>query len=231
MKSLNKYTLFARYIPGLITLLPASLIYFFITKKHAQYELTEYLLSMSFLFGISGTFILTYFIAMVTRELGSLLEERYFHKKSGFPTTYRLLWTDTKFSKQDKKHYAEKIRTDFGLILLNEQQEVSDNAEAIKLLNRASRLLSTKYQQHSQVKEANISYGFARNVSGGVIISLPLSLAGITMGYTQHIPALIVWSSFLALLNTLLIAFHKSWITRNSEKYAEKILSVYFNDK
>jgi len=137
MKLVNKYIFFARYLPGLITLLPASLIYFFVTKEYAQYELTEYILSIPFFCGVSATFIITYFVSMVTRELGSSLERRYFHKNVGFPSTYNLLWSGTKLSQQEKRLYSEMIKAEFGLNLLNEQQEASDRHEAIKLLIQA----------------------------------------------------------------------------------------------
>lgn len=230
MKLFNRYIFFARYLPGLITLLPASLIYFYITKEYAKYKLSDYMLSVPFFCGVSATFIITYFVSMVTREFGSLLEARYFHKRMGFPSTYNLLWSGTKLSRQDKQRYAEKIKREFQLSLFDEHQEASDRDEAIRLLNQASRLLSTKYQQNAQVKEANIAYGFARNVSGGALISLPLSIIGIILGAILPVPALTLWSSFLSALSLIIIMFHKPWIILNAEKYSEKILSVYFNE-
>lgn len=231
MKLFNKYIFLARYLPALITLFPASIIYFFVTKVHSQYGLTEYLLSIQFFYGISATFIITYFVSMIIRELGSLLETRYFHRKQGFPSTYNLLWSGTKLSHQDKYKYREKIKSDFEINLFNEQQETYNTTEAIKLLNQATRLLSTKYQQHPQVGEANISYGFARNMSGGALIALPISIAGIIVGFTIHIPALTFWSFCFCIIFLLIALFHKHWIIRNAEKYSEKILAVYFMDK
>jgi hypothetical protein len=227
MKYLNKYVILARYIPGLITLAPASLIYFFVTKQKCDYSLTEYLKSLSFLVDLSGTFVFTFFVSMVVRELGYYLEKKYFKRKLGFPSTYLMLFSDSKLPNQMKNVYGRKIYSDFTLSRLNEIEEAANQQEALKILNQASRLLSTKFQQNSQVNEANIAYGFARNVSGGLIISLPCSLAGVITGIVLKQSSLLLWSATAAIILTSLAVFHKQWIINNAEKYADKLFSIY----
>ena len=227
MKYLNKYTILARYLPGLITLIPASLIYFFLTKQESDYSLSEYLTSITFIVGLSGSFILTFFMSMIVRELGYYLEKKYFKNKLGFPSTYLMLFRDTKFPKQMKNLYGRKIYSDFSLTRLNELEEVNDQPEALRVLSQASRMLSTRYQQNEQVKDANIAYGFCRNVSGGLLISIPSAIAGVCVGMFIHLLPLVFWSALCAGIYVLVAFFHKSWITNNSEKYAEKLFSVY----
>lgn len=231
MKFLNRYTFFARYMPGLISILPVTFIYFFLTKRYSDYELKEYVETVSFFLGISGTLLLTFFIAMVVREFGSVMEKRYFANRSDFPTNYLMLYQNTKMPKQIKDKYRRKILTDFDVSLANESEEIVNEAEAIKLLGQASRLLATRYQQQSQVKDANIAYGFARNVSGGLLLSVPTSVIGLAMGIVLKENALLLWSSVLLFVFVMLLVFHKSWIKSNAEKYAEKLFSVYLSDK
>jgi len=88
MKYLNRYTFFARYIPGLISIFPLTLLYFFLTKRYNDFELKEYFESVTFLLGISATFILTFFVSMIIGEFGSFLENKYFNNRLGFPTNY-----------------------------------------------------------------------------------------------------------------------------------------------
>jgi hypothetical protein len=230
MKFLNKYSFFARYIPGLISVLPLSLLYFFLTKKYTDFELREYFESATFLLGISATFILTFFVSMIVREFGSFLEKKYFNNRLEFPTNYLMLFRNDKLPKQVKERYNAKIKNDYSLNLLDEYTEEGNVKEALKILNQASRLLSTKYQQNEQVKEANISYGFSRNVSGGLFLSIPASVAGVITGYILRENSLTLWSLIAAIIFITLAFFHKQWIIRNAEKYAEKLISVYVGD-
>lgn len=227
MKKFNRYTLYARYIPGLITLLPITLIYFFVTRRYTEFRMGDYLRSTEFVWGLSGTFVLSYFISMIIRELGYFLEQRYFNSKQGLPTTYFMLYNNTKFPTQVKNHYGQKIRNDFQLVRLTAAQELTDSNEAIRILNMATKYISTRYQQHEQIRDANISYGFSRNLSGGLFISLPTSLIGIVIGWKLTESSLIFWSGIASLVFLGIACFHKSWIRINAEKYAEKIFSLY----
>lgn len=231
MKYLNRYTFFARYIPGLISALPLTLLYFFVTKRFNDYELKEYFESVTFILGISATFILTFFISMITRELGSFLEKKYFITNQGFPTNYLMLYQNNNLPNQSKDRYGEKLYTDFGIKRLNAIDENNNIDEAIKILSQASRMVSTKYQQNEQVKDANIAYGFARNLSGGLFISIPASITAIIVGFFLNDDALILWSSVAAIIFIILSFFHKQWIISNAEKYGEKLITVYLSDK
>ena len=231
MKYLNRYTFFARYIPALISIFPLTLIYFFLTKKYSDFKLKEYFESITFLLGISATFILTFFISMIIREFGSFLEKKYFKNRVGFPTTYLMLYQNEELPDQTKARYGDKINNDFGLRRLNEQEEKNNIDQAIKILNQASRMVSTKFQQNEQVKDANIAYGFSRNVSGGLLISIPTSLAGIIIGMVLKQDSLIFWASVSSVIFILLAIFHKQWIVSNAKKYAEKLVSVYLSNK
>ena len=230
MKYLNRYTFFARYLPGLISIFPLTLTYFFVTKTHSDYELKEYFESTTFILGISGTFVLTFFISMITREFGTFLEKKYFDNRNGFPTNYLMLYQNDKLPLQSKKKYGEKLQKDFELRRLDEFEEINNNDEAVKVLTQASRVLSTKYQQNEQIKDANVAYGFARNVSGGLFISLPASLAGIITGIAMKENSLLLWATVSAITFLLIAVFHKKWISQNAKKYAEKLFSVYLLD-
>jgi preprotein translocase subunit SecF len=227
MKYVNKYVLLARYVPGLITLAPLSLIYFFLTKENGDYNLVDYFKSLTFVVGVSGIFILTFFISMVVKELGYYLEKKYFKSQLGFPSTYLMLYSDNSLPTQTKDLYGRKIYADFSLTRLNLVQEANNKQEALKVLNQATRLLSTRYQQNEQVKDANIAYGFSRNLSGGLFIAIPSAIIGIAIALYMQYKPLLLWSAICATIYILLAIFHKVWIINNSEKYAEKLFAVY----
>lgn len=231
MKYINRYTFFARYLPGLISIFPLTLIYFFVTKTYSEYELKEYFESSTFILGISGTFVLTFFVSMVTREFGTFLEKKYFNDRIGFPTNYLMLYQDDKLPNQSKEKYGEKIQSDFGLRRLNELEEKNNVDEAVKILAQASRVLSTRYQQNEQVKDANIAYGFSRNVSGGLFLSVPASIAGIIIGLVLKENSLVLWAIVSTIVFLSIAFLHKKWIKQNAEKYAEKLFSVFLLDK
>lgn len=231
MKYFNKYNFYARYIPGLIALIPLSILYFFITVKYNSYSLDKYFSSLTFLAGLSATFIIGYFTSMVVRELGSFLEHRYFKKRLEFPTNYLLLFSNDKLTSQIKEKFGERIKTDFDITRFNSDEELENKNEALKILNQASKLISTKYQQNTQVKEANIAYGFSRNVSGGLILGIPFSIAGFVTGISIGENILAIWSVVILVTFCLIAIFHKRWIINNAEKYAEKLIAVYIGDR
>jgi Flp pilus assembly protein TadB len=167
---------------------------------------------------------------MIVREFGSTLERKYFKNRLGFPTNYLMLYQNDKLPNQSKDKYGDKIKNDFELRRLNEYEEGNNIGEALKILSQASRLISTKYQQQEQVKDASIAYGFSRNVSGGLLLSIPSSIAGIITGLLLKEYSLLLWSSVVAVIFITLFIFHKQWIIRNAEKYAEKLISVYLSD-
>ncbi len=229
--NLNRYTLFASYLPGLINFIPFTLIYFFGTLKYSDYSISDYVVSLSFIMGFSMTFIMTYFFSIMTKGLGTQLENRYFKNKNGFPTSYLMSFNNNLLPTQTKINYRKKIKIDYKLNLLNSDEEKNEPLEARGILNQASKLLSTKYQQNNQVKDANINYGFVRNLSGGLFISIPFSIASIFFGYFLNDNRLLFWSSVLTLVYILIAIFHKKWLIINAEKYAEKLFSIYFLDK
>lgn len=229
MKYINKYHLFARYIPGIITMLPFTMIYFFITQKYTRLALSDYTVFLKVGLSISITLVGGYVASMISRELGSFLEKKYFINRSNFPTAYLMMYENNKWPLQVKKRYTEKIYLDFGLQLLTEKTEKKNPSEALKLLSQAGRLLATTFQQNTQVKDANIAYGFSRNVSGGLILALPVSVSGIVIAALMQIPAMIVWLSALSILYLLVAIFHKRWIIINAEKYAEKLFAIYLS--
>jgi hypothetical protein len=230
MIKVNRYSLYARYFPGLISIIPVTLIYFFLTARYTEFGLEDYVKSTAFLFGVSGTLVLTYFISMVVRELGCYLERKYYISKQGFPTTYLMLYSNERLPRQTKALYGQRISNDFRITRLTAVEEVGDPMEAVRTLNQASKFVSTKYQQHEQVKDTNIAYGFSRNTSGGLFISIPSSLVGIILGWQLHVNSLMLWSGVCLLVFLMLALYHKHWIRVNSEKYAEKVFAVYLGE-
>lgn len=230
MKIYSKYVFFARYIPGLISIFPLTLVYFFITKKYSSYVLNEYFQSATFFLGISATFILTFFVSMIIREFGTFLEKKYFDNRIGFPTNYLMLYSNEALPTQTKELYGERLKSDFNLKRLDRIEEAGNVGEALKILSQASKLISTRYQQNEQVKDASIAYGFARNVSGGLFVSLPASIVGIVAGIIADQNSLLLWSSISAVIFFMISIFNKKWIKINAEKYAEKLISVYLSN-
>ncbi len=167
---------------------------------------------------------------MVIREFGSSLERKYFNNRLAFPTSYLMLYTNHTLPTQIKKKYGDKIKHDFGIKRLTETEEINDKNEALKILSQASRMLSTKFQQNEQVKDAIIAYGFSRNVSGGLFLSIPTSITGVIIGAVTGENSLLLWDAIAAIIFCGLAFFHKSWIIQNAEKYAEKLISVYLAD-
>jgi hypothetical protein len=108
-----------------------------------------------------------------------------------------MLYQNEKSPRQTKEQYGQKVNDDIGIKRLPGIEESENTKEALKVLGQVSDLLSTKYQQHEQVTDANIVYG--------LFLSVPASILAIIVGVLIKDYSLLLWASIIAAVFTSLV--------------------------
>ena len=188
-KLLNTYTIFARYLPAILSALP-FFCFFFLSDNVQLEELISFLLSLkflgraAFLGRVTVHVAFLYFYSWGIREISKHFERKYFtdDRVKGFPTTYLMTYADSRLSNRYKDKYRKLISDRFNFELLNKKEEAADPIEARKCLDEATGLVKKEVQDGYLVLKHNIWYGFCRNFIGGTIISMPVCILGIVLG-------------------------------------------------
>lgn len=229
-KVIDGYSIYARFFPSIITALPLLVLWFFLSKDFKLNELMSFLLSIKFCGGITISVVALYFYAQIIRITSKYFENRYFNKRSGFPTTYLLTYDDHTFSKSYKDKYRELVKKHFDLDLLNETEEISNSNEARKRLNEATKQIILKVKDGQLVKKQNIWYGFVRNLTGGVIFSVIFCIINVIAGLTVYKSnLLIILSVILLVVYGCVFLFHKPILKQNAEVYANQLISEFIS--
>lgn len=223
----NKYKFFAIYFPSIISALPLVLLIFNFENSETIKKFGGFIMSIKHIFGVLGTTVLIFLLSSVIRELGRFIEKIHYKNKLFFPSNTLMLYHDNSFSEQMKLSYRAKLSTDYNYIFPTMEEELNNPQKSLILLNEASKLLATEFQADEQIIEANISYGFVRNIIGGLFISIPSAFSCLIIGlYTRNM-FLIQISSVLVCIYCLILLFNKLWLNNNSRRYAEKLFSKY----
>ena len=135
-KLLNTYTLFARYLPVILSALPVFVFWFYLSDNIQLEELVAFILSLKFVGGMTFSFALLYVCSLAIREISKRFQRKYFtgDGAKGFPTTYLMTYTDSTLSDRYKDKYRELISYRFNFELLNKEEEEADLIEARKCL-------------------------------------------------------------------------------------------------
>lgn len=185
-KALNPYTIFARYLPALLSALPFFVIWYYLSGNSQLKGLASFILNIQ-LIGIEGitfSLVFLYFYSLIIREISKYFQRKYFtgDGAEGFPTTYLMRYSDSTFSDSYKDKYRQLILNRFDFELLNKEAEKADRIEARKRLNEAAGLVNIEMENVDLVLKHNIWFGSLRNLIGGTIMSMLLCIVGIILG-------------------------------------------------
>ena len=170
MQFFDNYTLRARALPALITILPLGLAMFAL--------LPNYPLFVTAFFGLvsaGGTAI----VAQVGRELGHKEEQKLWESWGGPPTTRLLRHRRAAGDIAPNPRLRRQIEMWIGYALPTEQQERDDPAQADAKYGEvvASLREATRNQANFPLVFAeNVNYGFRRNLWGLRPIGLPIAV-------------------------------------------------------
>jgi hypothetical protein len=229
--NINEYYIKARLFPTILTSIPIlSLYYFGFSKKLISF--------MTFLEGykwasdITFSIALIYFLVQINRFISKeLFQNLFFKEELKMPTTNFLLHSDTTLAKSIKTQISQKITNDFSINLLDLNSENQDEQEARKVISSAVAQIRNVTRDNSMLFQHNIEYGFVRNLIGGSVLGLLISILN-TYLFHYTFPNLFAFKLNLIFLIIYLVPILLSkFLINRFGKYYAKILFEQFLKK
>lgn len=219
----RKYKRVARFYPAMLCLLPVIIIAPFVSFNF---------LSIKYWFIIVGLLaILWLFLAeWLYRSFVSnskKYENELFNERMMFPTTELLLRENTFYSKSFKGKFSNKTKKEFDLELPSLEMEQTNLAEAIAEINSVIAFVKGKMINHKMILNHNISYGFVRNLIGGVPVAIISSGLGVIIGLAFGSVPLILTESIFLIGFMVFWRKRKDQLTSAAFAYARQLIDEY----
>ncbi len=226
-KLFDSYTIIARIFPSVLSSLPILVLWYFVRNIETLEIFVKYLNSIKYLGDIGIVFVLVYFYSLIGREVSKYYQNLYFDDNN-FPTTYFLLYTDSKFSKNKKDQIREKIKNILNINLPKLKKEKIDLVSTKQLINESIQQIIVLVGDNYLVKKHNIWYGFYRNLIGGITVGIFLSLINIAISFIFiNDQFFLIISIFILILYIVVWLFKKPLIVNSAEDYANKLLAEF----
>ena len=224
----DRYTVFARLFPAALSGIPFFILsYYYLTPAAAELiqEISSFKLAGDFTITTASIFLLMQINRWFSK---SFFEHRLFAKGGNFPTTNYILHLNSYFSVEYTKQIHSKILSDFNINLAKSTEEKRDEANARKKISEAVSLIRSKVASGRLICQHNIEYGFARNLAGGAIVGLAVSLINIAVFiFLTSIPIAISASLITGFLYAAFLIFADKLIVALGENYARVLLQEY----
>jgi hypothetical protein len=236
-KILSPYTVFARYLPSLLSALPFFVIWYFLSENVQLKGLASFILSirLPYVKEIAFFWVFLHFYSLIIREISKYFERKYFtgDEAIGFPTTYLMMYSNSMLSDSYKDTYRKLILKRFDIELLNKKDEGANIDEARKRLDEATGLVREELKDGYLVLKHNIWFGSLRNLIGGTIISIPVCISGIALGGFFLTANNLMIATLAALFTFYLpvFLFRRTILVRNAEGYATQLISEFIGSE
>ena len=230
---LDTYNFRARLAPMLIVILPAVLAVAVWLPLESEYWRLLGSLGMSA--------ALSLLLVQVGRDQGKQKQPQLFESWGGKPTTRLLRHRDQVIDSHTKARYHQKLRTllpDVPMPPASLEDEAPERADAAyescgKFLLEATR----DKKRFPLVFDANVSYGFRRNLWGmrptGIansLVGLISSVSNALYAYTGSSKITVTSVSAIAICGLLitwwLLRIKPSWVRLAADAYAERLLAA-----
>jgi hypothetical protein len=226
---IDTYSIKARYAPALVSIvIPiATFNHFFVSE-----EISQYLSGMAGIRVFSNltiSAICLYYFSEIGRVIGKdVFEKAYFEEEARMPTTNFLMFSDATYSPQHKVRIREKVLADFGISLPSLEDESKSDDEARKRIVETMALIRKRLHGNAFLFQHNVEYGAMRNLIGGALIGVIISVAGIYFFHEIYVRdvAVSIFAVLIAIYAILLV-FSKPIIKFYGRSYAKILFREY----
>ncbi|WP_423997398.1 hypothetical protein [Maribacter sp. IgM3_T14_3] len=225
---INEYYIKARLFPTILISIPIlSLYYFGFSEK--LIEFMTFLEGYEWASDITLSIAIIYFLVQINRLISKeLFQNIFFKEELNMPTTNFLLNSDTSLAKSIKSQIAQKIAADFNIHLLNSTSENENEEEARKTISSAVAQVRNVTRDNSILLQHNIEYGFVRNLIGGSVLAVVISIINIFLfQYTFPNPFAFKLNLVFLSIYILPIILSKFLINRYGIYYAKILFEQY----
>lgn len=228
MKFFSTYQIFGRLIPTIIVTIPFFEYYYFFMPSELSKFLEEFL-KIEWIQNFTVSVAVIFLAMMLIRYLSkSVFEDGYFKKGLNFPTTNHLMLINSDLSSGFKAKLRTKIKKDFDIELPDKYQELSHETKCRKTISEAVSLIRTKVGSGKLLLQHNIEYGFFRNLIGGSIVALPMTIAVLILSAKEGLVFLILFNLFLLILYAILLITSKQIMSYKGNLYSRILFQEYY---
>lgn len=232
---MDKYEIIAVLIPAVIN---SSLIILAFAPFLDFENIKQYSLESANLFVSLGGLVVVYYaliqiyMTLVQRFSKFFVEQLYFGRNGQrMPTTQYLLYGEEFGDKLLAEKIRAKVKADFNIDLLTKTKEKNNHSEAVQTILSATKLIKKQNQQanNEMYNRKNRRYGQCRNIIGGCIISIIVSLS--VLGILFYNNADITFPLYAVLITLTLGLIHLLMYKRLAEEFACEFFETYLNTK
>lgn len=226
----NRYTILARLFPAALSAVP-----FFVLGHYYLTPILAGFIENIMAFRWAGDFTITaaaiFLLMQINRWISKIIfEDKMFLIGTKLPTTDYLLHMSSYFSPDYLKKIHEKIAKDFNINLASATAELVDESVARKKISEAVDLIRLRVGSGKLVGQHNIEYGFARNLAGGSVIGLVVSLTSLMVFSFYHFhPVAATLSGIVGVLYGIYLSFARRLIVYLGENYARVLIQEYMS--
>ncbi|RDL44146.1 cellulose-binding protein [Marinomonas piezotolerans] len=234
-KHFEHYAIHARFMPVFVVLFPLVLTVL------AWYPQAKTILGATMTLLIS--FGIMSFLSIYISNLGNDLQDNYFKKWGGAPSTLLLLPSNKELDRYTKQRYFKWLnRKCSGLDLpdtLDGQVENEELYEKIRSASNYMREYTRDRKKYSQIYNDNVAYGFARNIvaikkAGLVVASISLVSNGLFLYFTtttdfpHTLNSMGIISLFTSIICLLIHCFvlNEKFVKRRGYRYARTLFEA-----
>jgi hypothetical protein len=228
----DPYYVKARILPAVFSIgIPLIVFNYFVLNE----ELTKFIdtiLNIKILSKLTFSIILLFVFSEMGRFLGKIIFEGfYFKDELRMPTTEFLMFKTNIYSADYKNDFRKKVLKDFNISLPTEEDEMAnENLTRTKIVETMA-LIRKKIHSNRFLLKHNIEYGAIRNMIGGAVIGIILSIFNIIFFnlYIKNSLAVYITVVGLTVYMTLVI-FSKIIIKFYAKNYAKILYREYIGE-
>lgn len=225
---LDYYSLYAKYAPAAITMIPLILFHhFYVNEEFLSFTSTIWQLRLVSTLSMSVVFTITFIEA--SRAVSKILfEYPYFRGKQHLPTTHLLMHSDQRISQELKGRIHKRIHRDFKILLHNPEEELNNPSEARRLIAEAVTFMLEKVRRRKLLSQYNMQYGFVRNLIGGSLVAFFISLFDVY--FFSHIfphKLALVLAIVLCIMYSLPVILSRPLLRYYGYQYADRLVTEY----
>lgn len=228
---INPYYMKARLFPTVLTSIPVILIYNLFISPLYQPKLENIYSGLPVITDVILSSAIVFLLVQINRLISKeVFQKWYFIDELEMPTTTFLLKKDETLPDTIKTLIENKINIKFRIDLLTLPDEITDGKKARKTIAIAISQIRNLLRANAILLQHNIEYGFVRNLLGGSLLALIISLTMLIFSYCKLDTVSIFLWAVLTAIYSIPVLLSKFLILRFGEYYAKILFEQFISE-
>jgi len=192
-------------------------------------DFVGHVLAIQWISDVGLSFAIIYLFMQINRLISKeFFEKKMFSNGLNMPTTNYLMHSDPNLSFEYTKKIHLKIYEDFSIVIPSMQEELRNEKGSRQKISEAVALIRKKVGDGVLILQHNIEYGFVRNLIGGSVIAVIISVININIfSWVAYNQIALIISCILAFLYLCVVISSKWIVTTFGNNYASVLIQEY----